>query len=63
MSDSNKMVAAIYAAAAAAKEPSMALDEFLVNYEGCLKELEDRAAATKAKAAERALDSWTKLGN
>jgi hypothetical protein len=44
MSDSDKIVAAIFAASAMRKESVVTLDKFIVEYEGCLHRLAENEA-------------------
>lgn len=60
MSESDKMVAAIYAAAVFAKEPTATLDVFIASYEGCLQTLSARDVAAKEAATQRQIDTWQK---
>ena len=61
MDESEKVVAAIYAAKVTWNEPAN-LNAFLGHYEACVNALAERQAAAKRAESERDIETWNKAG-
>ena len=61
MDNTDKIVAAIYAATTARNEPAK-LHDFLEHYEECLTALGERRAAAKEAEVDRSIETMRKAG-
>jgi len=62
MNDTDKLVAAIFAASMLKGGDAPRIADFLTHYDACLSALSEREDMAKKEVARKHMDTWKKLG-